>query len=98
IAYLSQNGGDNYAVGRYGAIKKSVVKGSIDVEKPIEVGGAVGSLNYLGYIEDTVAMMKVKNGEIFYGSKDIDDDPYYTGNHVNRNYVVIGVSEGTSTY
>ncbi|WP_230683109.1 hypothetical protein, partial [Streptococcus pneumoniae] len=23
---------------------------------------------------------------------------YYTGNHVNRNYVVIGVSEGTSTY
>lgn len=43
-------------------------------------------------------MMKVKNGEIFYGSKDIDDDPYYTGNHVNRNYVVIGVSEGTSTY
>ncbi len=50
IAYWSQNGGDNYAVGRYGAIKKSVVKGSIDVEKPIEVGGAVGSINYLVYI------------------------------------------------
>lgn len=98
IAYWSQNGGDNYAVGRYGAIKKSVVKGSIDVEKPIEVGGAVGSFTYHGSIEDTVSMMKVKNGEIFYGSKDIDDDPYYTGNHVNRNYVVIGVSEGTSTY
>lgn len=65
ISYWSQNSGDNNAVGRDGAIKKSVVKGSIDVEKPIEVGGAVGSLNYLGYIEDTVAMMKVKNGEIF---------------------------------
>lgn len=72
ISYWSQNSGDNNAVGRDGAIKKSVVKGSIDVEKPIEVGGAVGSLNYLGYIEDTVAMMKVKNGEIFYGSHDID--------------------------
>ncbi|HEX0417958.1 TPA: G5 domain-containing protein [Streptococcus pneumoniae] len=98
ISYWSQNSGDNNAVGRDGAIKKSVVKGSIDVEKPIEVGGAVGSLNYLGYIEDTVAMMKVKNGEIFYGSHDIDTDPYYTGERVNRNFIVDGVSEGKSSY
>ncbi|MEE5264222.1 ZmpA/ZmpB/ZmpC family metallo-endopeptidase [Streptococcus pneumoniae] len=98
ISYWSQNSGDNNAVGRDGAIKKSVVKGSIDVEKPIEVGGAVGSLNYLGYIEDTVAMMKVKNGEIFYGSHDIDIDPYYTGERVNRNFIVDGVSEGKSSY
>ncbi|HGR7200068.1 TPA: ZmpA/ZmpB/ZmpC family metallo-endopeptidase [Streptococcus pneumoniae] len=97
IAYWSQNQGNNFTIGSEGAIKKSVVKGTIDVEKPIEVGGAVGSFTYHGSIEDTVSMMKVKNGEIFYGSKDIDD-PYYTGNHVNRNYVVIGVSEGTSTY
>ncbi|SNH85421.1 ZmpA/ZmpB/ZmpC family metallo-endopeptidase [Streptococcus pneumoniae] len=98
IAYWSQNQGNNFTIGSEGAIKKSVVKGTIDVEKPIEVGGAVGSFTYHGSIEDTVSMMKVKNGEIFYGSKDIDDDPYYTGNHVNRNYVVIGVSEGSSTY
>ncbi|HFT6144591.1 TPA: ZmpA/ZmpB/ZmpC family metallo-endopeptidase [Streptococcus pneumoniae] len=98
ISYWSQNSGDNNAVGRDGAIKKSVVKGSIDVEKPIEVGGAVGSLSYLGYIEDTVAMMKVKNGEIFYGSHDIDTDPYYTGERVNRNFIVDGVSEGKSSY
>nr|BAF46263.1 putative zinc metalloprotease [Streptococcus pneumoniae] len=98
ISYWSQNSGDNNAVGRDGAIKESVVKGSIDVEKPIEVGGAVGSLNYLGYIEDTVAMMKVKNGEIFYGSHDIDTDPYYTGERVNRNFIVDGVSEGKSSY
>lgn len=98
ISYWSQNSGDNNAVGRDGAIKKSVVKGSIDVEKPIEVGGAVGSLNYLGYIEDTVAMMKVKNGEIFYSSHDIDTDPYYTGERVNRNFIVDGVSEGKSSY
>ncbi|HGD5208850.1 TPA: ZmpA/ZmpB/ZmpC family metallo-endopeptidase [Streptococcus pneumoniae] len=98
IAYWSQNQGNNFTIGSEGAIKKSVVKGTIDVEKPIEVGGAVGSLNYLGYIEDTVAMMKVKNGEIFYGSHDIDTDPYYTGERVNRNFIVDGVSEGKSSY
>ncbi|HET4251409.1 TPA: G5 domain-containing protein, partial [Streptococcus pneumoniae] len=73
IAYWSQNQGNNFTIGSEGAIKKSVVKGTIDVEKPIEVGGAVGSFTYHGSIEDTVSMMKVKNGEIFYGSKDIDD-------------------------
>ena len=98
IAYWSQNGGDNYAVGREGAIKKSVVKGTIVVEEPIEVGGAVGSLNMHGSIEDSVSMMKVENGEIFYGSHDISDDPYWTGNNVNRNYVVKDVSKGTSSY
>lgn len=43
-------------------------------------------------------MMKVKNGEIFYGSHDIDTDPYYTGERVNRNFIVDGVSEGKSSY
>ncbi|CMU42467.1 zinc metalloprotease ZmpB [Streptococcus pneumoniae] len=42
--------------------------------------------------------MKVKNGEIFYGSHDIDTDPYYTGERVNRNFIVDGVSEGKSSY
>ena len=98
IAYWSQNSGNNYTVGREGAIKKSVVKGTIDVEEPIEVGGAVGSLNMHGSIEDSVSMMKVENGEIFYGSHDISDDPYWTGNNVNRNYVVKDVSKGTSSY
>ena len=68
------------------------------MEEPIEVGGAVGSLNMHGSIEDSVSMMKVENGEIFYGSHDISDDPYWTGNNVNRNYVVKDVSKGTSSY
>ena len=99
IAYWSQNSGNNHTVGREGAIKKSVVKGTIDVEEPIEVGGAVGSLKMHGSIEDSVSMMKVSNGEIFYGSSDIDyDDGYWTGNNVKRNYVVVGVSDGNSSY
>ena len=99
IAYWSQNSGNNHTVGREGAIKKSVVKGTIDVEEPIEVGGAVGSLKMHGSIEDSVSMMKVSNGEIFYGSSDIDyDDGYWTGNNVKRNYVVVGVSDGNFSY
>ena len=99
IAYSSQNGGDNGAVSRDGAIKKSVAKGTINVAKPIENGGVVGSMKHHGSVEDSVSMMKVSNGEIFYGSSDIDyDDGYWTGNNVKRNYVVVGVSEGNSSY
>ena len=99
IAYSSQNGGDNGAVSRDGAIKKSVAKGTINVAKPIENGGVVGSMKHHGSVEDSVSMMKVSNGEIFYGSSDIDyDDGYWTGNNVKRNYVVVGVSDGHSSY
>ena len=99
IAYSSQNGGDNGAVSRDGAIKKSVAKGTINVAKPIENGGVVGSMKHHGSVEDSVSMMKVSNGEVFYGSSDIDyDGGYWTGNNVKRNYVVVGVSNGNSSY
>ena len=99
IAYSSQNGGDNGAVSRDGAIKKSVAKGTINVAKPIENGGVVGSMKHHGSVEDSVSMMKVSNGEVFYGSSDIDyDGGYWTGNNVKRNYVVVGVSDGNSSY
>ena len=99
IAYSSQNGGDNGAVSRDGAIKKSVAKGTITVAKPIENGGVVGSMKHHGSVEDSISMMKVSNGEVFYGSSDIDyDDGYWTGNNVKRNYVVVGVSDGNSSY
>ncbi len=101
ISYWSQNGGDNNAVGREGAIKKSVAKGTINVSDPIKVGGFIGSNHMLGSVEDSVSMMKVNkgNGEIFYGSEDIDDDGgYWSGMRLNRNLVVTGVSEGKSSY
>ena len=101
IVYWSQNGGDNNAVGREGAIKKSVAKGTINVSDPIKVGGFIGSNHMLGSVEDSISMMKVNkgNGEIFYGSEDIDDDGgYWSGMRLNRNLVVTGVSEGKSSY
>ena len=101
IVYWSQNGGNNNGVGREGAIKKSVAKGTISVDEPIKVGGFIGSNHMLGSVEDSVSMMKVNkgNGEIFYGSEDIDDDGgYWSGMRLNRNLVVTGVSEGKSSY
>ena len=101
IVYTSQNGGNNNGVGREGAIKKSVAKGTITVDEPIKIGGFIGTNHALGSVEDSVSMMKVNkgNGEIFYGSDDIDDDDgYWSGERLNRNLVVNGVSEGKSSY
>ncbi|CZD02723.1 zinc metalloprotease ZmpD [Streptococcus pneumoniae] len=99
IAYWTQNEGNNNTVRQEGAIKKSIAKGTIQVTEAIESGGVVGSMKHHGSVEDSVSMMKVPNGEIFYGSSDIDyDDGYWTGDNVRRNYVVIGVSYGHSSY
>lgn len=101
IVYTSQNGGNNNGVGREGAIKKSVAKGTITVDEPIKIGGFIGTNHALGSVEDSASMMKVNkgNGEIFYGSEDIDDDGgYWSGERLNRNLVVNGVSEGKSSY
>lgn len=99
IAYWTQNEGNNNTVRQEGAIKKSIAKGTIQVTEAIESGGVVGSMKHHGSVEDSVSMMKVPNGEIFYGSSDIDyDDGYWTGDNVRRNYVVIGVSDGHSSY
>lgn len=99
IAYWTQNEGNNNTVRQEEAIKKSIAKGTIQVTEAIESGGVVGSMKHHGSVEDSVSMMKVPNGEIFYGSSDIDyDDGYWTGDNVRRNYVVIGVSDGHSSY
>ena len=101
IVYSSQNGGNNMGVGKEGAVKKSVAKGTINVEEPVKIGGFIGSNHALGSVEDSVSMMKVNKGEgeIFYGSDDIDDDGgYWSGERLNRNLVVTGVSEGKSSY
>ena len=101
VVYSSQNGGDNMGVGKDGAIKKSIAKGTINVEEPVKIGGFIGSNHMLGSVEDSVSMMKVNKGEgeIFYGSEDIDDDGgYWSGERLNRNLVVTGVSEGKSSY
>ena len=69
------------------------------MEEPIEVGGAVGSLNMHGSIEDSVSMMKVENGEVFYGSKDIDEDGgYFSNNALERNFIVKDVSTGKRSF
>ena len=99
IVSVSSNGMDNYTVGREGSVRHSVAKGTIDIENPVDVGGFISTNWVLGAIEDNVSMMKVSKGEIFFGSHNIDDeDGYFSGNRLNRDYVVKDVSTGLSSY
>ena len=99
IVSVSGNGMDNYTVGREGSVRHSVAKGTIDIENPVDVGGFISTNWVLGAIEDNVSMMKVSKGEIFFGSHNIDDeDGYFSGNRLNRDYVVKDVSTGLSSY
>ena len=95
----ADNGMDNFTVGKEGSVRHSVAKGTIDIDNPIDVGGFISSNWVLGQIEDNVSMVKVSKGEIFYGSRNIDDeDGYFSGNRLERDYVVKDVSTGASSY
>ncbi|WP_455167658.1 ZmpA/ZmpB/ZmpC family metallo-endopeptidase [Streptococcus sp.] len=95
----SDNGMDNNTVGKEGSVRHSVAKGTIDIDNPIDVGGFISSNWVLGQIEDNVSMVKVSKGEIFYGSRNIDDeDGYFSGNRLGNDFVVRDVSTGTSSY
>ena len=95
----TDNGYDGNGVNKYAFTSQSVVKGTIKVKTPVEVGGFISKNYPWGRVLDTVTMMKVENGEEFYGSKDlVDDDGYFTNNWIDRNYVVTGVSEGKRSF
>ena len=95
----TDNGYDGNGVNKYAFTSQSVVKGTIKVKTPVEVGGFISKNYPWGRVLDTVTMMKVENGEEFYGSKDlVDEDGYFTNNWIDRNYVVTGVSEGKRSF
>lgn len=95
----TDNGYDGNGVNKYAFTSQSVVKGTIKVKTPVEVGGFISKNYPWGRVLDTVTMMKVENGEEFYGSKDlVDDDGYFTNNWIDRNYVVTGISEGKRSF
>ena len=95
----SDNGMDNFTVGKEGSVRHSVAKGTIDIDNPVDVGGFISSNWVLGQIEDNVSMVKVSKGEIFYGSRNIDDEGgYFSGNRLENDFVVRDMSTGTSSY
>ena len=95
----SDNGMDNFTVGKEGSVRHSVAKGTIDIDNPADVGGFISSNWVLGQIEDNVSMVKVSKGEIFYGSRNIDDeDGYFSGNRLENDFVVRDMSTGASSY
>ncbi len=99
LVVKSDNGMDNFTVGKEGSVRHSVAKGTIDIDNPVDVGGFISSNWVLGQIEDNVSMVKVSKGEIFYGSRNIDEeDGYFSGNRLENDFVVRDMSTGASSY
>ena len=95
----TDNGSDPNGIDKYASVRNAVTKGTIDVKNPVEVGGFISKNWTWGRVADTVSMMKVKNGEEFYGSRDLEvEGGYYTRDWIERNYVVSGVSEGSHSF
>ena len=95
----SDNGSDPNGIGKYGSVRNAVTKGTIKVNTPIEVGGFLSKNWAWGKVADSVSMMKVENGEVFYGSKDIDEDGgYFSNNALERNFIVKDVSTGKRSF
>ena len=95
----TDNGSDPNGIDKYASVRNAVSKGTINVKNPIDVGGFISKNWTWGRVADTVSMMKVKNGEEFYGSRDLEaEGGYYTKNWIERNYVVKDVSEGSHSF
>ena len=95
----SDNGSDPNGIGKYGSVRNAVTKGTIKVNAPVEVGGFLSKNWAWGKVADSVSMMKVENGEVFYGSKDIDEDGgYFSNNALERNFIVKDVSTGKRSF
>ena len=97
IAGNISHGLNSDGIGRWGYIRNSVAKGTIDVPNSGENGGLIGKNWPWGVIENTVTMMDVKKGDVFFGSRDMDDENV-TDWVVNKNFTVTGISKGGKTH
>jgi len=95
----TDNGSDPNGIGKYGAVRNAVTKGTINVKEPVETGGFISKNWAWGKVADSVSMMKVENGEVFYGSRDIEaEDGYFSNNALERNFIVKDVSTGKRSF
>ena len=97
IAGNISHGLNSDGIGRWGYIRNSVAKGIIDVPNSGENGGLIGKNWPWGVIENTVTMMDVKKGDVFFGSNDMDNE-YVTDWVVKNNFTVTGISRGGKTH
>ena len=97
IAGNISHGLNSDGIGRWGYIRNSVAKGIIDVPNSGENGGLIGKNWPWGVIENTVTMMDVKKGDVFFGSSDMDNE-YVTDWVINKNFTVTGISKGGKTH
>ena len=95
----SDNGSDPNGLVNMVLFVMLLLKELIKVNTPVEVGGFLSKNWAWGKVADSVSMMKVENGEVFYGSKDIDEDGgYFSNNALERNFIVKDVSTGKRSF
>ena len=95
----TDNGSDPNGIGKYGSVRNAVTKGTINVKEPVETGGFISKNWAWGKVSDSVSMMKVNNGEVFYGSRDIEsEDGYFSNDALERNFIVKDVSTGKRSF
>ncbi len=82
---------------RFTKLRKSVMKGVINLSNPVEAGGLISKNWPWGNADDNVSYAKVVKGEILYGSPDINDSDFAFP-YIKNNYSVLGVSVGSKSY
>ncbi|MEL0463618.1 ZmpA/ZmpB/ZmpC family metallo-endopeptidase [Streptococcus pneumoniae] len=82
---------------RFTKLRKSVMKGMINLSNPIEAGGLISKNWPWGNADNNVSYANVVKGEILYGSPDINDSDFAFP-YVKNNYSVLGVSAGSKSY
>nr|WP_078842778.1 ZmpA/ZmpB/ZmpC family metallo-endopeptidase [Streptococcus pneumoniae] len=82
---------------RFTKLRKSVMKGVINLSNPVEAGGLISKNWPWGNADDNVSYANVVKGEILYGSPDINDSDFAFP-YIKNNYSVLGVSVGSKSY
>lgn len=93
------HGSNQFDVRQHGRLTNSFVKGTMKLQQHGGSGGLIHDNYNWGVVENNISMMKVTNGEIMYGSREVDTgDSYFGFENFKNNYYVDGVASGLSSY
>ena len=93
------HGSNQFDVRQHGRLTNSFVKGTMKLQQHGGSGGLIHDNYNWGVVENNISMMKVINGEIMYGSREVDTgDSYFGFENFKNNYYVDGVASGLSSY
>ena len=90
------HGMNSWLSGTTSILTKSVAKGTIDVVNANKVGAISSKTWPWGTVKDNVSYVDVKNGEMLFGSDDVQDE--YAAPQIDKLYSVENYSKGQKSY